>query len=404
MRHRVLIAPSWYPAAGDAVSGVFVLDQVRALAGSHDVAVVAPRLRNRLRRLTANRDEADSGDPVYTVRPDGPFIMPRRLSWTGAIAAYASALEHGFRDVEKRMGRPTVIHAHVAVPAGAAAVMVGQRFGVPVVLTEHAGPFDMLLRTGSSRRAVHQALRGARATVAVGPTLAAAITAFDPRARIEIIGNVIDTEFFSLRPEPQARSSSEVRVVTVGCGMGQKNTPSLLRAVAAAQMRGLALDVVICGDAGENGQVQAIAESLGLSSTVRLIGRTDRDGIRQWMHWADVYVCSSRVETFGVAVGEAIASGLPVISTRCGGPEWLVQTGSGRLVPVEDDEALADAIAEAPSLIATHDRAAARRNIVEAFSAAPITAQLTDVYDKVVGGDGSPAQITRATSQWGGQH
>lgn len=387
MRHRVLVAPSWYPAPGDPVSGVFVLDQVRALAASHDVAVVAPRLHNLLRPVARNREAPNSDDPVYTVRPDATFLVPRRVSWAGAIRAYAAALERGFLDVEQRMGRATVIHAHVAVPAGAAAVMVGQRFGVPVVLTEHAGPFGMLLRTESSRRAVRQALNGARAIVAVSPTLATAIAAFDPAARIHVIGNVIDTAFFDLSPRAHEEHGSAPRLVTVGCGLGDKNTPSLLRAVAAARARGLSVELVICGDAGENGEVQAIVESLGLGSCVRLIGRTDRVGVRRWMRWADVYVCSSRVETFGVAVGEAIASGLPVISTRCGGPEWLMPPGAGRFVSVDDDEALAEAILDLPGLVAAHDPVGSRRSIVERFSGPQIADWLTEIYDEAAAGE-----------------
>ena len=59
----------------------------------------------------------------------------------------------------------------------------------------------------------------------------------------------------------------------------------------------------------------------------------------------DVLVCASREEGFSLAVAEAMAAGVPVVATRCGGPEELICDGvSGLLVPREDPAALAMAV------------------------------------------------------------
>lgn len=90
-------------------------------------------------------------------------------------------------------------------------------------------------------------------------------------------------------------------------------------------------------------QVEQLARDLGVAGRITFAGH--RCDVTQLLPALDVVVCSSRQEGFGLAILEAMAAGVPVVATRCGGPEDIVlHEASGLLVPVDDPAALAGAV------------------------------------------------------------
>ena len=99
---------------------------------------------------------------------------------------------------------------------------------------------------------------------------------------------------------------------------------------------------------------------------------------------ADAFVLASRLETFGVVYIEAMAAGLPVIATACGGPEDFVSPDNGILVPKEDVPALADAMERMIRTRESYDSAAIARFARDRFSPAAVAGELEAVYRQIV--------------------
>jgi glycosyltransferase involved in cell wall biosynthesis len=133
---------------------------------------------------------------------------------------------------------------------------------------------------------------------------------------------------------------------------------------------------VILGEGGERDRIESLAESLGVADDVWLPGFVDNP--YKYMRRADVFALSSEWEGFGNVVVEAMACGTPVVSTDCpSGPAEILADGEfGRLVPVGDDGALADAVAATLDDPLPDDRLRAR---ADDFSYDTIAGEYLDV-------------------------
>lgn len=99
----------------------------------------------------------------------------------------------------------------------------------------------------------------------------------------------------------------------------------------------------LAGEGPARGELQALAQKLGVTSRVRFLGW--RDDVAALLGAADILVCPSRIEPFGNVVAEAWAQGVPVVASASDGPRALISSGeTGLIVPLEDAPAIASAV------------------------------------------------------------
>lgn len=164
------------------------------------------------------------------------------------------------------------------------------------------------------------------------------------------VGEVCRTEAVvipnPLRSLPEAECERENLVVSVGRLTPQKGHDVLLRAFARVYGRISGWRLVILGEGEERAALLALSRELGMQDVVELVGRvTD---VEMWLARSGLVVQASRFEGFPNALLEAMGMGATVISTDCpSGPDDILEDGvNGRLVPVDDVEALATAMTE----------------------------------------------------------
>ncbi len=383
-RRRVVIVASWYPTRLSPVGGIFVQDQAVALAGAFDVAIIAPielSWRSPLRAIRRRKVRGTplANDPALTIRP-----LVVLLPWAGSLneRSYERAVAQSLRTLEESWGRPDLLNAHIVLPAGLAAVRISRRTGVPAVLTEHSGPFQMHLGSRHSLAVVTEALDGASRVIAVSSRLRDEIR--DVRAvPVDIVGNVVAPGFFEhdvVQPSPH----KTIRVLSVGYFVPEKRFDLLLEAVARARDRMPQLEVVLVGEGKQRASLRRLAARLGVSDLVRFSGFTTREGLRRWLEWTDALVSSSDHESFGLVVAEALAVGRPVITTASGGPQSFVNDRVGITVPRGDPHALADALTRIPAFLESFDPHAARRAVEARFGPAAFVEKMGSIYEEVI--------------------
>lgn len=308
-----------------------VADLSNALAArGHEVYAALPHaspLRNELNRLP----------------PSNIITLPLR----NALDA-ASALRLARVVREKRID---IIHAHMARDYPLAALARRCAPHSRLIITRHV-LFPM-------KRLNALTLRQASRVVAVSEAVADALRVrrIVPARRIAVIPNGIDLErldaslhdFNRDRYRRLLQTRARFIVGTVGELSHVKGQDVFIRAASIiARALGDEVEFLIIGeDASRTGETRERLQNLiaehGLQKRVRLLGR--REDVAQLLSCLDVFVSASRSEAFGLAIVEAMACGVPVLAAATEGAREIIEDpATGRLVPVDDFAALAEAV------------------------------------------------------------
>ena len=176
--------------------------------------------------------------------------------------------------------------------------------------------------------------------------------------KLHTIYNGVDTAVFRRRDQAEARRAlglpADARIfLFVGNFLPVKNPRLLVRAFAKyREARGDRSSLLVMAGKGPlQDEVRALAASLGLRDHVRLTGPLDSEQIARHMAAADLLCLSSRNEGLPNVILEALACGLPVLSTDVGGISEIVTPEHGRLVPEGDEETYAAALIESTTFI-----------------------------------------------------
>jgi glycosyltransferase involved in cell wall biosynthesis len=393
---NLFIIPSWYPSASSPLSGVFTQEQAQAIAElSPDVRVMVSLWGHADGVLNARRPWAWPGRILWSLKQPRNQIELRQgvhevfnpqITWTdrlpfGGARQIIDVNRRNFVLAQEKFGPINLIHAHVSYPGGYVAAVLAKEFGVPYVITEHMGPFPFpsLMKDGQPIREIGYAFENAAASIAVSPSLAKRVSSFGyPIPRV--IPNMVDERSFALGG-PQA----EKFIFFTLCGISeQKGIDHLLEAIALWNPPAEKFEFRIGGDGAQRVQYQAKSIALGLSDRVKWLGAVSRDKAPELFQQCHIFVMPSRHETFGVVYAEAIACGKPIIATRCGGPEFIVNEGNGLLVDVGDVPALSLALQKMAANWSHYKPTAIRQDFDKRFSRLAVVSHLRSLYNEVL--------------------
>jgi glycosyltransferase involved in cell wall biosynthesis len=199
--------------------------------------------------------------------------------------------------------------------------------------------------TPFQKSSIRRAYQGADKVAAVSTALEAQIKQRFPmiRDKTTVIHNPL-----AITESTMNRSLSKeapFTFISVAYLRPEKRVDIMLRAFAELRSGGHETTLKLVGDGPLRSSLEKLARELGLHDSVIFLGNLDRQAMKEALLRSHCLVLSSEVETFGLALVEALACGLPVISTRCGGPQDIVTKEAGILVPVNDPVALGHAMA-----------------------------------------------------------
>jgi glycosyltransferase involved in cell wall biosynthesis len=390
-RYRILLLAREFPNPAKPRSGLWALGQAHALRAHADLRVIAPVPRvppfpvwGLWRALRAvPRERSENGLTIY---------HPRQLVGLGQ-SLYELEGETYLRAVRKLLRHvraewpPDALHAHFVYPDGYAAARLSEDLGVPFFITEHAfwSP-GMDAHPRVRDEAIGCARRAAR-VVAVSEALRRSIVecAGDP-GNVVVIPNGVDVSVFSRDGAPQ--TTAPLSLLYVGWLTYHKGLDVLVRAMPSILRARADAELTVVGESlfrtqrRQEREIRALAERLGVASSIRFVGGKSPPEVARAMNAAAVVVVPSRRESFGTVIVEAMACGRPVVATESGGPKDLITPGAGLLVPPEDPEALASAVIDVAGNLDRYDPERIRSRAVESHSWAVVAERIASLYEQ----------------------
>ena len=345
---HILIIPSWYPNHINPINGIFFQEQARILKHQgHKVGIIAPtlwstpvRLHKKNRLPLGLHYETEHGIPTF--REYGNVWIHSQSQNTSR--RWISAGQFLFEKYISEFGKPDIIQAHCAIHAGILADRLNKQYQIPYLITEHSSIFYRRKLSAWEFNLVSSAYMNAAARIAVSPTQGSFLEnmfsdCFKPWSWIP---NPLSDEFCNC---PLASSKEKPFVfINFATLRPNKRQQDLLTAFAKAFKGNLDVHLKIGGAGQERKKLEKLSHRLGLNSQVTFLGQLNRQAVLDALCHANAFVLSSEIETFGIVVIEALACGLPVISTRCGGPECIINESNGILVEPRNTEQMAQAM------------------------------------------------------------
>jgi glycosyltransferase involved in cell wall biosynthesis len=286
-----------------------------------------------------------------------------------------------FNQYKSILGPPNIIHAHNSLWAGYAAAKIWEQHKIPYMITEHSSLFSSNKVSILARPFIKAAYADSRAVIAVSPGLGNYLLPYLTDKKPMIIPNLINTGFFGL--PIQERSQKPFTFLFVGNLIPIKGIDILIKAFNLAFHDEPDVNLNIGGAGPELENLRELCQTLNITQKVNFLGALSRIQVREAMWRANTFVLPSYIETFGIVVIEALSTGLPVIATRCGGPEGILTPQLGMLTIPGDIAGLAQSMKVVYdgnhfSPIALH------AYVEEKYSEQAITILLEQVYEKIL--------------------
>lgn len=383
----LLTLSSLYPNPRQPNHGVFVENRLRHLVAGGEArsTVIAP-----VPWFPGRSGPAAPGDvPAVEERHGLVVHHPRFLAVPGlGMATNPFAYERAVARVVRRLvaagQRFDLIDAHYLFPDGVAAVRLGRRFGLPVVLTARGSDTSLFPRYWLPGLMIRRALAAADGLIAVSAALKEGLVALGvPPERVVVLRNGVDLALF--RP-PENRDLLRERLgltgptlLSVGLLIPRKRHDLTIGAVA--ELPGVRL--LIAGEGAERGALEALARRLGVADRVRFLGAVPHGELPALYGAADVMVLASEREGWANVLLEAMACGTPVVATPAWGSREAVGSEGAGIV-VEEASAQAIAAAVRRLLAAPPSRAAVRAH-AERFGWDEVSAGQLALFRDILG-------------------
>ncbi|NMA61190.1 MAG: glycosyltransferase family 4 protein [Firmicutes bacterium] len=373
----VMFVARGYPTEKYKLNGIFEFDQAKALAALGCKVVYAVIDVRSARRWRKWGYEFKKKDNVYIHAiniPWGPIggQMRRKVGTLGANWLYDK--------ICTIHGTPDILHGHFTGSAYIA-LKLSERTGVPLVVTEHSSKInEPNIEPGLFQRA-REAYSKAKAVIAVSPTLAKRI---DEHFGIQAIyiPNIVDVDIFKHKRKNGV--SDNFGIISTGNLIKTKRMDLTIAAFAQTFKTDPTATLTIFGDGPERRGLEQQISGLGMSDRIRLAGLRPRWEIADALSNSHCFVLASQTETFGVAYIEALASGVPVIATRCGGPEVFVTEENGILVDVDDINQLSSAMQYMFKHSNAYDREIIAYHTKKRFSPTAVAEQIRQLYREII--------------------
>lgn len=362
---HILIIPGEELNLYNTHSSVFELDQAKALTKHHSFqcGFISIRLRGNLFtqlqiflkfKLSIKELLKFFKTKKLNIEKIESFNCVEAVSyyvWAGKFKTkYDEQVNVGLRAYNmyvQKFGTPDVIHAHSRfLTGGLIAFEIYKKYKISFLLTEHSSFYARNNLSPLEKQLIQSIINHSSYWICVSKTLGDLVsrTIENLNKNFLCIPNVIDTSFETLNSLRVGNTLGIFKFIHIASLIEIKAQDNLIKAFASKFKGNNNFQLYIAGSGPLEDLLKNLTKELGVEQQVFFLGQLSRIDIKKYLLQSNAFVLSSTYETFGVVLIEALACGLPVVATACGGPENIVDEKNGYLVQPNNINALADAM------------------------------------------------------------
>ncbi len=377
---KVLVLANNYPNTIKEISCLFYRDQVNAIRKQNiDVTVLVytpVSLRDIVKTKKFDFGEKITCKSPFTALYQFPqFPVSQKMNRLFRNYFYKRLLNKYINKV----GLPDIVHAHTYI-AGKFAFYLKKKHKVPYVITEHLTAFTRNILSERELLNAKTVYGNSCKNIAVSNEFTSML---NKKFNLEFtfIPNVVDANYF--KPiEKKVKLNDEQIFINIGHLHVKKNQNMLIKAFAKSFKGNLNYKLWIVGGGERFSALKSLVEKEELTDQVVLWGAQKRDKVRELIQKSDYFVLASKQETFGVVLIEAMSCGLPVISTRSGGPESIITDDKLGILCEINEDSIAKSMKNVVEM--NWDQNFIREYIVSEFSENAIGEKLKKIYQNVL--------------------
>ena len=382
---KILWLASWYPDAYEPVNGDFVQRHAKAVSTLMPIDVIHV--------VQSGKEVKTKKDCVYTI--DGNLReWVYSFSFTkwgmGSIDKFRYHIKfwYFYRSLllkyARLNGKPNLVHVHVPMKAGIAAIEMTKRWGVPFIVSEHSSLYDPVATDNFLRRSfffryyTKKIFKNAACITCVSKAIASRIQQIAGDKKIEIIRNVVDTTLFNY----QLPLSTNFKWLHVSSMQPVKNVAAILKAFQQFYLLRQDWKLEMVGPFNEM-HLQWVREA-GLSNHIFFRGEVSHNQVAIKMKEASAFVLFSKYENFPCVILEALCCGLPVVSSNVGGTNEAVNRSNGILVESENIDQLTKALQNMMTNYYQYNRILIAKEADSKYAVPVIAKQFVQLYQRLL--------------------
>lgn len=387
-RKHIVFLARWYPHRYDPMFGLFVQRHAEAAALFNDITVIYCNEQ----RAMSNEPNAHSSKPTAQskfeiVRTNENNVDTIRVYYKKPKNKIQSLLRFYRANMMalKLCKKPDLIHVHVLTRLGVIAWIQKILHKTPYIITEHwsrylpGNDFSGFLRKTACKLVV----RNAKTVTTVTENLTAAMKNHGLKNdNYVVLPNVVNLDMFHINSQCTDATSHVPTIIHISCFEDKsKNISGLLESLKIIDDKGINFQCKLIGEGMDLDLMKEKAKNLQLINKVSFTGLLQGQALADELSSGDFLVLSSNYENMPVVILEALASGLPVVSTNVGGIKEMIDDTKGILVEPRNKEALAEAMIKMIETHKNYDANYLRNSVIEKYGYESVGRFLDSIYN-----------------------
>ncbi|MBX9867368.1 MAG: glycosyltransferase [Burkholderiales bacterium] len=377
---NIVIIPSWYPSKTNSLSGIFFREQASLFAAKYRNCMIhVLYVQNEPFKLSFDSTiKTSCNNNFHEHTLNTCQILPGRYSFFERVNNFflKKKYETLFLSIINNYGSVDLIHVQSIYNRGSIAKYLSKKFGIPYIIQEHSSAISKG-ENNNFPQFYKNIFQDASSVFAVSGAAAQTLQLLIGKD-VKVLPNFINDDRFSLTSNIR---KSPFKFLCVSFLVEMKGIDMLIQAMSILiHKHNLCVELEIIGFGCEFNNLTNLCKELNLINHVKFLGSKSQVEISDYYKSCNCFVLPSRYETFGVVYLEALASGRPIIATRCGGPEDIVDEVNGILVDVDDVISLSKAMLKIMINFDSYDCNKIRLNYEQKFGSNSILQILYQSY------------------------